>query len=133
MTVNVPDVPSVNVVVFALVIAGAWFTVSVKFCVALGATPLAAVIVIGYVPPLPGAGVPARDPAAVSVTPAGNDPVSLNVAAGVPVAVTVNVPAVPAAKLALLALVMAGAPFTTMVKFCIALGNTPLPAVNVRP
>jgi hypothetical protein len=31
----------------ALVIAGAWLTVSVKLCVALGSTPLAAVIVIG--------------------------------------------------------------------------------------
>jgi hypothetical protein len=30
VTVKLPAVPTVNVVVFALVIAGAWFTVSVK-------------------------------------------------------------------------------------------------------
>jgi hypothetical protein len=43
VSVKVPAVPTVNVAVFALVIAGAWFTVNVKFCVAFGATPLAAV------------------------------------------------------------------------------------------
>ena len=42
---NVPDAPVVNVVLLALVIAGAWPTVSVKLWVALGGTPLAAVIV----------------------------------------------------------------------------------------
>ena len=47
VTVNVPAVPTVNVVFVALVIAGAWFTVSVKFCVALAPTPFCAVIVIG--------------------------------------------------------------------------------------
>jgi len=41
-----PDVPTANVVLPALVIDGAWSTVSVKFCVAL-VVPLAAVIVIG--------------------------------------------------------------------------------------
>ena len=42
--------PAVNVVALPLVMAGAMgaaFTVSVKLCVALRATPLAAVIVIG--------------------------------------------------------------------------------------
>jgi hypothetical protein len=43
VTVNDPAVPTVNVVLLALVIAGAWFTVSVKVCVALGPTPFAAV------------------------------------------------------------------------------------------
>ena len=33
--VNVPGVPTVNVVLFVLVIAGCWFTVSVKLCVAM--------------------------------------------------------------------------------------------------
>jgi hypothetical protein len=47
VTANVPAVPTVKVVVFALVMAGTWFTVSVKFCVALGNTPFAAVNVIG--------------------------------------------------------------------------------------
>ena len=36
-----------KVVAAPLVKAGAWFTVSVKLCVASGATPLVAVIVIG--------------------------------------------------------------------------------------
>jgi len=41
-----PDVPTANVVLAALVIAGAWSMVSVKLCEAL-VVPLAAVIVIG--------------------------------------------------------------------------------------
>ena len=45
VTVKVPAVPTVNVAPAALVIAGAWFTVSVKVCVASGATPLPAVSV----------------------------------------------------------------------------------------
>ena len=47
ITVNVPAVPTVNVVLSALVIVGALAaaTVSVKVWVASGATPLAAVIV----------------------------------------------------------------------------------------
>ena len=45
VTVNVPAVPTVNVVLSALVMAGAWSTVSVKLWVASGATPLAAVMV----------------------------------------------------------------------------------------
>ena len=44
VTVNVPIVPDVNVVLPALVIAGAWLTVSVKLWMASGTTPLAAVI-----------------------------------------------------------------------------------------
>ena len=45
VTVNVPAVPTVKVVLSALVIAGAWSTVRVKLWVASGITPLAAVIV----------------------------------------------------------------------------------------
>ena len=41
VTVNVPAVPTVNVVLSALVIAGAWLTVRVKLWVASGDTPLA--------------------------------------------------------------------------------------------
>ena len=48
VTVKVPAVPTVKVVALALVMAGASLTVRVKFCVALGATPLLAVIVMGY-------------------------------------------------------------------------------------
>ncbi len=46
-TLNVPGVPTLKATVLALVIAGAWFTLSVKLCVAAGATPFAALIVIG--------------------------------------------------------------------------------------
>ena len=44
VTVNVPNVPAVNVVLSALVTAAAWLTVSVKLWMASGITPLAAVI-----------------------------------------------------------------------------------------
>ena len=50
VTVKFPAAPTVNVVLFPLVIAGAWFagfTVSVKLCVAFVPTPLLAVIVSG--------------------------------------------------------------------------------------
>ena len=47
VAVNVPFWPAVNVVEAALVIAGASFTVSVNCWVASGATPFAAVNVIG--------------------------------------------------------------------------------------
>ena len=47
VTVNVPARASVNVVVLVLVMAGAWLTVRVKDWVALGVTPLLAVIVMG--------------------------------------------------------------------------------------
>ena len=42
-----PGAPTVNVVLAALVIAGAWLTFSVKACVPFGSTPLVAVNVIG--------------------------------------------------------------------------------------
>jgi len=57
------------------------------------------------------AGVPLSTPAEVSVTPLGSGPVSLNVGAGTPVAVTANDPAVPTLNVVLLALVIAGAWF----------------------
>ena len=44
---NDPERPTVKVVLFTLVIAGAWSTVRVKDCVASGETPLVAVMVIG--------------------------------------------------------------------------------------
>ena len=46
-TVNDPAVPTVNVVLFALVMDGACWTVSVKLCVAFGEILLLAVIVMG--------------------------------------------------------------------------------------
>src|SRR5207245_7880099 len=88
VTVKLPAVPTVNVVLLALVMAGAWFTVSVKLWVALLPTPLAAVNVMGYVPPVPAAGVPLSTPVvALNVTPLGKVPVSLKVGVGKPVAV----------------------------------------------
>jgi hypothetical protein len=59
--------------------------------------------------------VPLSTPAELNVTPLGSDPVSLKVGAGYPVAVTVNEPEVPTVKVALFALVIAGAWFTVKV------------------
>ena len=70
----------------------------------------------------------------MKVTPEGSAPDSVSVAAGLPVVVTENVPAVPTVKVAELALVMAGAvgaAFTVSVKLWVALGLTPLAAVIV--
>ena len=63
-------------------------TVRVKLCIAALPTPLLAVKVIGYVPPVPAAGVRLSTPVAgVNVTPLGNAPLSLSVGVGIPVAV----------------------------------------------
>ena len=59
VTVKLPACPVVNVASAALVIAGGCSTVNVNSCVASGDTPLAAVIVKGYTPPVPASGVPA--------------------------------------------------------------------------
>lgn len=63
-------------------------------------------------------------------TPVGNASVSLSAGVGRPFVVTVNDPATPAVKIVLLALVKAGAESTVSVKLCVALGSTPLLAVN---
>ena len=55
------------------------FTVRVKLCIALGVTPLLAVMVMGYVPPVPAAGVPLSTPAGAQRHTTGNAPVSLKV------------------------------------------------------
>ncbi len=138
VTVKVPAWLIVKVVLFALVIVGAWFTVSVKLCVALGAMPLLAVIVIGYVPPVAGAGVPASVAVPslllVNVTPEGKAPssvIDIEAPLGVPLVVTANVPGDPIWNATLFALVMAGGALTVSVKDCVALGVTPLLAVIV--
>ena len=65
-------------------------------------------------------------------------PVRLNVAVGTPVVWTVKVPSVPAVKVVLLELIMAGAcrtgavSWTVRVKDCTALGRVPFAAVMVR-
>ena len=56
----------------------------------------------------PDAGVPARIPAAVRVTPPGKVPLAVMAATGRPVVVTLKVPAVATVKVALLALVTTG-------------------------
>src|SRR5262245_1445567 len=107
--------------------AGAWLTVRVKLCVAALPTPLLAVTVIGYVPPVPAPGVPLKTPVAgVKVTPLGRAPLSLKVGVGEPVAVTVKVPALPTVNVVLFALVIAGVWFTVRVKLCVAAVPTPL-------
>ena len=87
-------------------------------------------------PVVPVAGVPLRTPVAgFKDTPLGNVPfVTLNVGAGEPVAVTVNDPATPSLKVALLALVKAGGTMarTVRVKLWLAFGDTPLLAVRVK-
>jgi hypothetical protein len=123
-------VPTAKVVLFALVMAGAWSTISVKDCVPFGVTPLAALIVIGYVPPVVAAGVPLSVPSVPRVTPLGNVPVSLKViGVGKPVAVTANVPAAPTVKVAVFTLVIVGGWFTVSVKACDASGAMPLVAL----
>jgi hypothetical protein len=110
VTVKLPALPTVNVALLALVIAGAWLTVRAKFCVAAEPTPLEAVNVRLYVPPEPAVGVPLSTPVdALNVTPVGNAPDSLRVAAGNPLAVTVKLLALPTVNVALLALAIAGA------------------------
>jgi hypothetical protein len=113
VTVKLPAVPTVNVVLFPLVIAGAWFTVSVNAWVAGEPTPLLAVIVNGYVPAVPEAAVPLNVavpfPLLTNVTPVGRAPASVREGVGVPVAVTVKLLAVPTVNVVLLALVIVGA------------------------
>jgi hypothetical protein len=115
VTVNVPAVPTAKVALFALVIAGGEFTVSVKLWLAFGASPFCAVNVIRYVPLT--VGVPDKIPVSgLKVTPFGSVPLSLRAGAGVPVVVTVNDPAVPTVNFVVFALVIAGGEFTVSVK-----------------
>ena len=72
--------------------AGGW-TVRMKLWVAIGPTKLVAVRVMGK--RALAVGFPYSAPAVDKVTPLGRAPVSLKVGAGMPVAVTVKVPAVP--------------------------------------
>jgi hypothetical protein len=117
VTVKEPALPTLIVALAALVIAGAWFTVSVKLWVAAVPMPFEAVKVSAYEPPLPAAGVPLSTPVpALKVTPPGSVPVSASVGLGKPVLVTVNDPAIPTVRVVLAALVMAGAWFKVRVK-----------------
>ena len=98
-----------------------------------------AVKVRGYVPGVvPEAGVPLSVPVpfplSLNVTPLGSAPVSLSEGVGLPVAVTVKLPAVPTVNVVLLVLVIAGAVcavLTVRVKLWLAGVPTALLAVIV--
>jgi hypothetical protein len=116
VTLNVPDAPTVKVVLFGLVNEGASSTVNVKLWVASVPAPLCAVNVMPYVPPVLVAGVPLSTPVELlNVTPVGSGPDSLSVGAGVPVAITVNVPGAPTVNVVLFELVIVGPPVTVRV------------------
>ncbi len=70
-------------------------------------------------------------PLSVKVTPDGRAPACDSEAAGWPVVVTVNVPALPATNVVLSPLVIDGACATVRVKLCVASGLTPFDAVSV--
>jgi hypothetical protein len=114
------------------VIAGASSTVKENACDASVPIPLVAVIVSGYVPPVPASGVPEITPVVKSnVTPPGSGPASVNVGAGKPVAVTVKLPSEPTVNVVAAALVIAGASLTVSVNDWVASLPTPFDAVNV--
>jgi hypothetical protein len=115
ITVPVEEAPPVTLAGFRVTevtTAAGGFTVSVKLCEAFVPTPLLAVIVREYVPPLPDDGVPLSAavpfPLLWNVTPLGSVPVSAYEGVGVPVVVIAKLPAVPAVNVALLALLIAG-------------------------
>src|SRR5579883_232064 len=114
---KVPAVPTVNVAAAALLIAGALPTTNVKFCVAAVPMPLFAEMVMGKEPVVEV--LPARVavplPLSVKVMPEGSAPDSVMAAVGMAVVVTWNVPAVPATKVVVFALVMVGCSLTVMV------------------
>ena len=83
----------------------------------MGEMPFDAVNVMGNVPLA--VGVPLKTPA-LKVTPLGSAPDSVIVGAGNPTAVTVNEPAAPSANVVLLALVMAGASLTVILRMVVA-------------
>ena len=69
----------------------------------------------------------------VKATPPGKVPVKLKVAFGTEfLVVIVKVLAVPMTKVVLFTLVMRGGRVIGRVKFCVAAGETPLDAMNVR-
>jgi hypothetical protein len=118
VTVYVPATPVLKEAVLGLVMLGASLLVKVK----LWLTPptlLAAVIVIGKLPPLAAAAVPAIVavplPLSVNVMPAGSAPVSVSAGAGAPVVVTVKLNGEPAIEDADAALVMVGRTFSVRV------------------
>src|SRR5258708_23610985 len=108
VTVNVPAAPTWNVTAFALVNAGALFTVSGKFCGAFGLTPFCAVNVMANVPDAVGVplSVPVPLPLLRNVTPAGKVPISVMLGVGDPRVVVLNVSAAPTWNVTAFALVI---------------------------
>ena len=97
VTVNEKAVPASVLAEAGLVNCGSWATVS-TICRVRIVAPLIAVMVSGYDPAVPTAGVPLIVPApgaGANVTPAGSAPASETVGAGTPVAVMLIVPARP--------------------------------------
>jgi hypothetical protein len=125
---------------------GGSLTTSVKDCVAGGFTPLLAVIVNVYGPPL-SCGVPEIVPSDASETPNGMvPPVNENAGAGMPEAVAVNVPFTPSWNVVVAALVNCGAHWKVALPLAFWLGigkedgltvDVPTPATlhctNVQP
>ena len=115
--------------------AGRPTTVRVKCWMSEPAT-FVAVIVNGYVPPVPAAGVPASiavpSPLSLNLTPRGSAPFSDKPGVGTPVDVTVKVPAWPTVKVVPAGLVIPGAWLTVRVKGWVASGLTPFVAVIVN-
>ena len=105
-------------------------TARVKLWVAGLPAPVA-VMVIGYEAADPLAGVPASVAVpswlSVKVTPVGREPVSDSAGTGVPVVVTVNVPAVPWVKVVVLAEVMAAGVLTVRAKEVVWVAPVPVP------
>ncbi len=108
VTVKLPAMPTVKVVLAALVIAGrAWSTVSVKIWVASGVTPLLAVMVKGSSAAGAGRGRAGQGGRAVAVvgeghpTGQGTDLAQGRRRVGPVAVVTVKVPAVPTMKVVL--------------------------------
>ena len=134
VTANEPAIPIVNDVLAALVIAGAWLTVSVKFCGPLVPAALLAVKPILYGPLA--VGVPANVPVpswlSVNVTPPGSAPVSFRAGVGKPVVVNVNEPATPNVKVALFALVIAGTTVPVPCRATLWLAPVELRALSVN-
>jgi len=127
VTWNVPPVPLTTLVLLTLVITGDCVTVNVKFCVVLcGITagfPVVAVITKVYEPAVT-EGAKVITPFELTIlTPDGGLPDNENVIGDVPVAITVNVPPMPAVTLILSAEVIAGGSgscVTDRVKSCVA-------------
>ena len=115
-----PAVPTVKLVMLAVVMAALSLTVSEKLWVTEPEV-LLALNTITWVPPVPAAGVPEMTPVVAFRTRLlGKEPESMvKVGPGNPLAASVKLPAVPTAKVLAVALVNTGALPTVSVKFCV--------------